>query len=94
MRRLRVHAAIAGTIVLMLAATILTGVSLTGVAAGAAAPKLRLTNVADLPGVTGIAARTGTRTLYLAQQDGVVRSLRNGRLASAPVIDLRLENLT
>lgn len=78
MRRL----AIAGTIALLLAFTALPH-------AGAATPALHLTRVADLDGVTAFSARFGTRTLYLAQQDGVVRSLRNGRLATTPVIDLK-----
>ena len=57
--------------------------------AASAAPELHLTKVADIDGVTAISARTGTRTLYLTQQDGVVRTLRNGALASAPAVDLQ-----
>ncbi|HLM19190.1 MAG TPA: PQQ-dependent sugar dehydrogenase [Acidimicrobiia bacterium] len=75
------------TIAVLAVASSLAGSTTTS--AGAAAPELRLSQVTDVPGVTGIAARTGTRTLYLAQQNGVVRSLRKGRLASAPAIDLR-----
>ncbi|HEY3671546.1 MAG TPA: PQQ-dependent sugar dehydrogenase [Acidimicrobiia bacterium] len=84
MGRLRVRAAIGGTIALVLAAA-----SFTGPPAGAATPALRLTKVADVEGVTVIAPRAGTRTLYLAQQDGMVRSLRGSRVASTPVLDLR-----
>ncbi len=55
-----------------------------------AAPELRLTKVAKIEGVTAlIAARPGTRTLYLIQQNGVVRTLRDGSVASTPAIDLR-----
>ncbi len=77
MRRL----AIAGTIALLL--------MLGAVPPVAAAPALRLTKVADLQGLTAMAARAGTRTLYLAAQDGVVRSLRDGKVSPTPVIDLR-----
>ncbi len=77
MRRL----AIAGTIALLLV--------LGAVPSVAAAPELRLTKVADLEGLTAMAARAGTRTLYLASQDGVVRSLRDGKVSPTPVIDLR-----
>ncbi len=89
MRHLRVRAAIGSTIGLVLVAVCALGTSHTAVAAAAAAPELHLTRVTDLEGVTTVASRIGTRTLYLAQQNGVVRSLRNGRLASTPVIDLR-----
>jgi glucose/arabinose dehydrogenase len=73
----------AGAVALLLVTS-----TLAAAPAGATAA-LHLTKVADLEGVTVIAARPGTRTMYLAQQDGVVRSLRNGRLTSTPVIDLR-----
>ncbi len=81
MRRLRVRAAIAGTVALLL----LIGT----VSPAASAPALRLTKVADIDGLTVLAARAGTRTLYLAQQSGVVRTLRQGKLAETPALDLR-----
>jgi len=80
MRRLRVRAAIAGTITVLLL----------GMASPAAsAPALRLTKVADIDGLTVMAARAGTRTLYVGQQSGVVRTLRNGKLSETPALDLR-----
>src|SRR6476469_2780744 len=78
MRRL----AIGGVIAL------LVGVGTPDVDAGAATPSLRLTQVSDLEGVTAMSARSGTRTLYVTEQRGVVRSLRDGTLASTPVVDL------
>jgi glucose/arabinose dehydrogenase len=79
MRRLATAGTIALLILLVLGA----------VAPATAAPALRLTQVADVEGLTAMAARTGTRTLYLAAQDGVVRSLRDGEVSATPVIDLR-----
>jgi glucose/arabinose dehydrogenase len=49
---------------------------------------LRLTRVADLTGATAMAPRAGTRTLYVIEQRGVVRSIRHGALAATPVVDL------
>ena len=51
-------------------------------------PALRLTRVADLTGTTAMASRPGTCTLYVTEQTGVVRSMRNGAVADAPVVDL------
>ena len=50
--------------------------------------RLRLTRVTDLGNVTAMSARTGTRTLYVTEQSGVVRSIRGGALTSTPVVDL------
>ncbi len=76
MRRL----AIAGTIALLLVAV--------AAPPGRAAPALRLTKIDGTEGLTALAARPGTRTLYATQQSGVVWSLRGGRRASTPVVDL------
>jgi len=57
-------------------------------AASDAAPALRLVPVADRGSLTAMAARTGTRTLYVAEQRGVVRAARDGRLLPTPVVDL------
>jgi glucose/arabinose dehydrogenase len=76
MRRL----AIAGTIALLVLGVM---------PPATAAPPLRLTKVADVEGLIGMAARSGTRTLYLAQQDGLIRTLRHGKVASTPALDLR-----
>jgi glucose/arabinose dehydrogenase len=77
MRRL----AIAGTIALLLA--------LGSAVPAHGAPELRLTKLADVDGLTAVAARGGTRTLYLAQQDGVVVALRGRKVDSTPALDLR-----
>jgi glucose/arabinose dehydrogenase len=90
MRQLRVRAAIAGTVVATVA-LLLTLTTLT-VATGApasAAPALRLTRLADVEGLTAMAARTGTRTLYVAQQGGMILAVRDGKVDSTPVLDLR-----
>src|SRR5256885_2066165 len=67
---------------------LLVGVGSSAVEAGAATTSLRLTRVSDLGSVTAMSARTGTRTLYVTTQGGVIRSLRDGTLASTPVVDL------
>ena len=56
--------------------------------AGATVPSLRLIRITDLGGTSAMAARPGTRTLYVAEQRGVVRSIRSGALANTPVVDL------
>jgi glucose/arabinose dehydrogenase len=81
MRRLAITCAIA----LFLGAAAATSAA---VSAGAATPPLELTRVADLTGTTAMTARTGTRTLYVTQQGGTVRSIRNGTVAATPVVDL------
>jgi glucose/arabinose dehydrogenase len=53
-----------------------------------AAPRIRLVPVARVGGLTAMAARPGTRTLYVASQRGVVRAVRDGRLLNAPTVDL------
>jgi glucose/arabinose dehydrogenase len=80
MRRLRVRAAIAGSIALL--------ALLAALPAGAAEPELKLTAVDDSEGVVAMTARAGTRTLYLAEQRGVVWALRGGKRTPQPVIDL------
>jgi glucose/arabinose dehydrogenase len=80
MRRRWVRAAIFGTSALVLLCS--------AVPPAGAAPPLRLTKVADVEGLTAMAARTGTRTLYLAQQRGRVLAVRNGNVDATPVLDL------
>jgi glucose/arabinose dehydrogenase len=80
MRRVRVRAAIAGAIsLLVLAAT---------PPAGAAEPSLKLTRVDDSQGVIAMTPRPKTRTLYLAEQRGVIWALRGNDRSAQPVIDL------
>ena len=81
MRRL----AITGGIALFLCAAATASAA---VSAGAATPQLKLTRIADITGTTAMTARTGTRTLYVTQQGGMVRSIRSGTVAAKPVIDL------
>jgi glucose/arabinose dehydrogenase len=54
-----------------------------------AGPAVKLTKVDGTQGVTVIASRAGTRTLYISQQDGAIWSLRDGKRSSTPVLDLR-----
>jgi glucose/arabinose dehydrogenase len=75
MRRL----AVAGTIALLLALA---------APPATAAPALRLTKVDDTQGLTAMAARPGSRTLYVTQQGGMVWSLRDGKRSDTPVVDL------
>jgi glucose/arabinose dehydrogenase len=54
--------------------------------AAAASRSLRLVEVDDTADLTAMAARPGTRTLYVTHQDGVVWSLRDG--TRTPAVDL------
>ena len=76
------------TCAIALALVLATGAIDSATAADAATPALALTRVAALEGATAMAARPGTRTLYVAQQRGTVRAIRRGRLLTAPVVDL------
>jgi glucose/arabinose dehydrogenase len=79
MRRL----AIAGSLALVYALSLLPATS-----AGAAEPQLRLTQVDDTEGLVAMTARPGTRTLYVAEQRGVVWAVRGKVRSPRPVIDL------
>jgi glucose/arabinose dehydrogenase len=59
-------------------------------AAGAAAsiPPLALQPVAALPSLTAMTPRAGDRALYVTQQQGVVRAVRNGKSLDPPVLDI------
>src|SRR5215213_259869 len=76
MRRL----AIVGTIALVLA--------LAAPPSEAASPELRLTRLDDTEGLVAMTARPGTRTLYIAEQRGVIWSLAGRQRSARPVIDL------
>src|SRR3954451_458552 len=56
--------------------------------AAAAPPSLHLTRISELADATAMTARPGTRTLYVTEHDGRVRSIRDGKLADTPVVDL------
>ena len=77
--------------VLLLAATIAAATLTVPADAGAqegTVPQLRLVPVAAVDQPTAMAARAGTRTLYVTEQRGVVRAIRNGKLLDAPAADL------
>ena len=71
--------AIAGTIALVLAVF---------TPSADAAPGLRLTKIDGTSGLTAMAARPATRTLYVTSQDGMVWSLRDGKRSNTPVLNL------
>ena len=54
-----------------------------------AAGSVKLTRVTTLGGTTAMAARTGDATLYVTEQAGRVRAIRNGKLVARPVLDLQ-----
>ncbi|MET0627697.1 MAG: PQQ-dependent sugar dehydrogenase [Acidimicrobiia bacterium] len=70
--------------------SIVSGGSTSVVAAGAAAsiPPLVLQPVAALPALTALAPRAGDRALYVTQQQGVVRAVRNGKSLDPPALDI------
>jgi glucose/arabinose dehydrogenase len=52
------------------------------------AARVRLVTVARLEAPVAMAVRPGERTLYLAEQVGRVRAVRDGRLDPTPVVDI------
>ena len=54
-----------------------------------AAGSVNLVRVSTLAGTTALAVRTGDATLYVAEQAGRVRAIRNGKLVARPVLDLQ-----
>jgi glucose/arabinose dehydrogenase len=52
------------------------------------AARVRLVRVAQLEQPVAMALRPGERTLYVAEQVGRVRAIRDGRLDPAPVVDI------
>jgi glucose/arabinose dehydrogenase len=70
----------------------LTFAAMVGIASdgdAASTREVRLVRVARLGGTTAIAARPGDDTLYVAEQVGRVRALRDGKLVKRAVLDLR-----
>jgi glucose/arabinose dehydrogenase len=51
-------------------------------------PRVELETVANLRGTTALAVRAGDPTLYVAEQSGRVRAIRDGRLVRRAVLDL------
>jgi glucose/arabinose dehydrogenase len=70
-----------------LVSTLATGGTRAGAATGA--PRAELVHVADLLSTTALAVRSGDPTLYVTEQSGRVRAIRNGRLVRRAVLDLR-----
>jgi glucose/arabinose dehydrogenase len=52
------------------------------------AARVRLVQVATVQEPVAMALRPGERTLYVAEQTGRVRAIRNGRLDPGPVLDI------
>ncbi|HXZ76453.1 MAG TPA: PQQ-dependent sugar dehydrogenase, partial [Streptosporangiaceae bacterium] len=74
-----------------------TGPGTPGTAAGSPAPsaaaafraaRARLVQVASLQQPVAMAVRPGERAVYVAEQTGRVRAIRNGRLDPGPVLDV------
>ncbi|MEV0754206.1 PQQ-dependent sugar dehydrogenase [Streptosporangium sp. NPDC050280] len=56
--------------------------------AGQAAPKVRFTEFAQLDMPVAMALRKDDQTLYIAEQTGRLRAVKDGKVAEAPVVDL------
>jgi len=57
-------------------------------AAAFRAARVRLVQVASLQQPVAMAVRPGDRALYVAEQTGRVRAIRNGQIDPAPVLDV------
>ncbi|HEX5586309.1 MAG TPA: PQQ-dependent sugar dehydrogenase [Acidimicrobiia bacterium] len=86
-RRLATGAVSAVAAVAISLAVAVSGSSRTA-AAAASIPPLALQPVAALPALTALAARAGDSALYVTQQQGVVRAVRNGKALDPPVLDI------
>ncbi|MEU4533879.1 PQQ-dependent sugar dehydrogenase [Streptosporangium sp. NPDC023825] len=60
----------------------------TGEAGTEAAPKVRFTEFAQLDMPVAMALRKDDPTLYIAEQTGRLRAVKDGKVAEAPVVDL------
>jgi glucose/arabinose dehydrogenase len=83
---------IGGLIAIALAATTIA-TSAAPAHAVDAAPAVKLTRVAKLGGTTAMATRSGDPSLYVTEQSGRVRAIRDGKLATRPVLDLRSDTV-
>jgi glucose/arabinose dehydrogenase len=72
----------------LLAGTVVVGTSAAPARAARAAPEVSVRRVSSLPEATALAIRAGDRTLYVTQQDGHVRAIRDDKLVDRPVLDL------
>ncbi|HXY94993.1 MAG TPA: PQQ-dependent sugar dehydrogenase [Acidimicrobiia bacterium] len=79
------------------AAVVVAGTALGAISSPARAadptPRVSLTRVAKLTGTTAMASRAGDDALYVAQQDGRVWAIRNGRVASQPALDISADTI-
>jgi glucose/arabinose dehydrogenase len=83
---------IGGLIAVALAVTTSTTAIATSVRvahAADAAGSVELRRITTLGGTTAFAARTGDATVYVTEQAGRVRAIRNGNLVARPVLDLQ-----
>ncbi len=78
----------AGIGVIVVAAVLGLAAIARGVAGGDQAD-VRLMPVADTDALTAMAVRAGDDTVYVAEQAGRVRAVRNGVVDSEPVLDIR-----
>jgi glucose/arabinose dehydrogenase len=76
-------------LVIVVALTIVAAVSLAPRGDAPTTRDVRLLRVSTLGGTTAMAARPGDGTLYVTEQIGRVRALRDGKLVKRPVLDLR-----
>jgi glucose/arabinose dehydrogenase len=53
-----------------------------------AAVNIKLTSVAELERPVVLAPRTGDETIYVAEKEGRIRAIRDGKLVDAPVLDI------
>jgi glucose/arabinose dehydrogenase len=83
-RRYRIRALV--SIASIVAAAITTNAS--GAHAATTRPAVKLTRVASLGGTTAMATRAGDDALYVTEQSGRVRAIRNGLLSKRVVLDL------
>ncbi|MBC6468005.1 PQQ-dependent sugar dehydrogenase [Actinomadura alba] len=72
-----------------------SGRATTASSGGAQAPartgRVKLTKLADLDAPVGMTVRRGDQALYVIEQPGRVRAIRDGRLDPEPVLDLRAD---
>jgi glucose/arabinose dehydrogenase len=63
----------------------------TASASAFAGQKVKLTQVANLEGALAMTAPAGENAVYIAQQAGTIRAIRNGKLDPEPVLDVGAE---
>ena len=71
------------------AITVVTASAAPADAAAGSAPPVKPRRIAALGGTTAMATRTGDESLYVTEQSGRVRAIRDQKLVGPPVLDLR-----